>query len=568
MDSAFADSRPNRPIGQHFLTTSHVAQPLAEPSGPADEVVLLAEDGRPIGRAGRLEVHTTDTPLHLAFSTYLFDDENRVLITRRALDKKTWPGVWTNSCCGHPRPGEDIMDAARRRISEELGLEAGDLRPVVPGFRYRAVDASGIVENEYCPVFVGRVTSTRVNADPDEVAEHAWVTWDDLVAAATATPAVYSPWSVRQIPQVDAALRGEGPRDTSSAEGFVADVDALLSATLDELGREWDAVNQGEGVEILPEDLPAWLARLLIGRGKRLRATMAYWGFVAADGDVAGPAYDQLVRVAAALETLHLFAMVHDDIMDQSDSRRGTPAAHVEASRWHELAGGVGDVDLFGTNLAILLGDLAHTVADSLVQPLPARMRRLWFELCVELMVGQRADLTGAADGRRDRRHAEHIARLKSGKYTIERPLQLGALTAEADAATCASLLECGAHLGRAFALRDDHLGIWGDPERTGKPAGDDLAEGKATVILALASERLEGDAAEALGRLGSVDLREGDVALVSEALVSSGVRDEIETMIEDAVARANACLDGVTLTRSGVEGLTTAARAVAWRDA
>ncbi|MDO5533361.1 MAG: isopentenyl-diphosphate Delta-isomerase [Propionibacteriaceae bacterium] len=549
-----------------------VREPAFQPDGvTADEVVLLDDHGDPIGAASRLSIHTDQTPLHLAFSTYLFDADGRVLITRRALGKTTWPGVWTNSCCGHPRPGEDIEAAARRRVREELGLEVTELRPAVPDFRYRAVDASGIVENEFCPVFIGHVASTSPTPDPDEVAEYAWVPWEDLVAAIAATPAVYSPWSVLQVPRVAAALDGldgssAGP--TTTAGGFVDSVDAVLTATLADLADGWDAVNRGEGVEVLPADLPAWLERLLVGRGKRLRATMLYWAFVAAGGDTAGPDFPGLVRIAAALETLHLFAMVHDDIMDESASRRGLPAAHVEAADWHRQAGAAGDPDAFGINLAILLGDLAHTLADSLVQPLPARVRRLWFELCVELMVGQRADLTGAAAGRRDLPHAQHIARLKSGKYTIERPLQLGALTAGADAAAYAALQQWGEHVGRAFALRDDQLGIWGDPALTGKPAGDDLAEGKATVILALASERLEGPAREALDRLGSVDLRPGDVAMVSDALVDTGVRDGIETMIEDAVARADACLTHAGLSAAGIEGLRAAARTIAWRNA
>ena len=159
----------------------------------ADEVVLLDEQGQPVGAADRRSVHTRQTPLHLAFSTYLSNARGEVLVTRRALGKTTWPGVWTNSACGHPRPGEDIEDAARRRIREELGLVVGPLMPVLPDFRYRAVDASGIVENEFCPVFIGHVSSSRVAPDPDEVAEHAWVRWEDLVAAITATPSATSP---------------------------------------------------------------------------------------------------------------------------------------------------------------------------------------------------------------------------------------------------------------------------------------------------------------------------------------------------------------------------------------
>src|SRR5665647_1670256 len=127
-------------------------------------------------------------------------------------------------------------------------------------------------------------------------------------------------------------------------------------------------------------------------------------------------------------------------------------------------------------------------------------------QVCVELVAGQRADLTGAAAGRRDLAYAEHVARLKSGRYSIERPLELGALAAGAMPEVVDTLMRCGEHIGRAFALRDDYLGVWGDPDLTGKPAGDDLLEAKATVLLTLARERLTGHAAYLLARLGTSD--------------------------------------------------------------
>ena len=129
-------------------------------------VILVNEDGAEVGTAEKATVHTTDTPLHLAFSCHIFNPEGKVLITRRALSKKTWPGVWTNSACGHPGPGESMEDAIRRRARDELGLELEIIAEALPDFRYRAVDASGIVENEICPVFVARATS-----DPSPQAE-------------------------------------------------------------------------------------------------------------------------------------------------------------------------------------------------------------------------------------------------------------------------------------------------------------------------------------------------------------------------------------------------------------
>ncbi|MBE2997999.1 isopentenyl-diphosphate Delta-isomerase [Nocardiopsis sp. HNM0947] len=162
-------------------------------------VVLLDEDHRHVGVADKATVHTEQTPLHLAFSCHVLDARGRVLVTRRALGKRTWPGVWTNSCCGHPGPDETPEAAVRRRVRQELGLDLTDVWPALPDFRYRAVSAEGIVENEVCPVFWAR-TDGEPDPDPEEVAEYAWVEWNDLVAAAEHAPWALSPWSVLQIP--------------------------------------------------------------------------------------------------------------------------------------------------------------------------------------------------------------------------------------------------------------------------------------------------------------------------------------------------------------------------------
>lgn len=172
------------------------------PEPSAEQVVLLAEDGTPIGTADKALVHGEDTPLHLAFSCHVFDVRGRVLVTRRALDKKAFPGVWTNAFCGHPAPHEDMEDAVVRRGLRELALPIGDLDLVLPSFRYRAVDSNGIVENEVCPVY-----RTVVREDPmpraDEVADWAWVAPRDLKTAVAATPFAFSPWLVLQLKQYD-----------------------------------------------------------------------------------------------------------------------------------------------------------------------------------------------------------------------------------------------------------------------------------------------------------------------------------------------------------------------------
>lgn len=187
------------------------------PGDPDDMVVLLDEAGHSIGQAPRLAVHTGSTPRHLAFSCHIFDVGGRVLITRRALSKVSWPGVWTNSCCGHPRPGEKIADAIVRRVREELGLDLNrdSLNCVIPDFSYRATDASGIVENELCPVYLATLDDpeeiVELYPDPDEVEEISWVGWKDLHRTVTTMPALLSPWSVLQIRQLGEDISSQLP---------------------------------------------------------------------------------------------------------------------------------------------------------------------------------------------------------------------------------------------------------------------------------------------------------------------------------------------------------------------
>ncbi|MFF1632657.1 isopentenyl-diphosphate Delta-isomerase [Leifsonia sp. NPDC058248] len=164
-----------------------------------EEVVLLADDGTPVGVADKATVHTADTPLHLAFSCHLFDGDGRILVTRRALGKRTWPGVWTNSFCGHPGPGEAMEDAVARRAQDELGATIDNLTVVLPDFRYRAVDAGGIVENEICPVYTATVSGELTPA-ASEVVEWEWVDARTLLAAVDATPWAFSPWLTLQLP--------------------------------------------------------------------------------------------------------------------------------------------------------------------------------------------------------------------------------------------------------------------------------------------------------------------------------------------------------------------------------
>jgi isopentenyl-diphosphate Delta-isomerase len=186
MTSARRDSSPESPSGS-----------------PSESVVLLDEEGRAIGTADKRTVHHADTPLHLAFSCYLFDADGSILITRRALHKATWPGVWTNSCCGHPAPGEQLEDAVRRRVEQELGVRVEGLRLLLPRFRYRAVMDDGVVEHEMCPVFVA-TTGDEVRPDPAEVEQVRWEPWDAFRTAVLDGSREISPWCREQVAELPA----------------------------------------------------------------------------------------------------------------------------------------------------------------------------------------------------------------------------------------------------------------------------------------------------------------------------------------------------------------------------
>ncbi len=184
-------------------------------AGTEELVVLVDDHGQELGTAAKSSVHHQMTPLHLGFSCYVFDADGRVLLTRRALSKQTWPGVWTNSFCGHPAPGEPIADAVHRRARQELGLTIGGLTCVLPDYRYRATAADGTVENELCPVF-SAIAISPVCPAPDEVMDHTWMSWRELRTAAELRWTI-SPWAADQVPLLEAATcRGRGPNSSAS----------------------------------------------------------------------------------------------------------------------------------------------------------------------------------------------------------------------------------------------------------------------------------------------------------------------------------------------------------------
>jgi geranylgeranyl diphosphate synthase, type I len=290
------------------------------------------------------------------------------------------------------------------------------------------------------------------------------------------------------------------------------------------------------------------IGRMVHSGGKRLRPAFCYWAFVGAGGDGADR---RVIDAGAALELMHGFALFHDDVMDDAASRRGAPTTHAVYTSEHSRATWSGEARRFGEGVAILVGDLALVLSDELMVGMPDAVWRLWNELRLELNVGQFLDLLGAVQGERRLDKAERIARYKSGKYTIERPLHLGALLAAPARGDelWASLSAFGLPLGDAFQMRDDVIGAFGDPALTGKPVGDDLREGKPTSLLARATALATPGQREVLARVGTADLDAAAVAAIQDVLVATGALDALERRISELAEQAVAALDRCGLT-------------------
>jgi geranylgeranyl diphosphate synthase, type I len=316
----------------------------------------------------------------------------------------------------------------------------------------------------------------------------------------------------------------------SSLLSIASPVEARLEALLDAERARWAVVD--------PDLVPPLdtLAELLLAGGKRLRPAFCHWAYVGAGGDPDDP---QLVDAGAALELLHVMALFHDDVIDGSDRRRGVDTAHRRFARHHDAAGWRGEARRFGDGVAILIGDVAFVYADGLLAGAPAEARAVFDELRIEVHMGQYLDVLGTARGDVDLESARRIVTLKSGKYTVERPLHLGAALAGRLAELEGPLTAYGLPLGEAFQLRDDVLGALGETAVTGKPVGDDLREGKPTPLLALARERATAAQAAELARVGDPSLDEAGVARLQAVLVDTGAVAALEARIDALTAEA-----------------------------
>jgi geranylgeranyl diphosphate synthase type I len=339
---------------------------------------------------------------------------------------------------------------------------------------------------------------------------------------------------------------------TSAIDGTLA---AFLAGQIDALSEVDPAVG----------DFARTARDCVLAGGKRIRPTFAYWGWrgVVGGQERIGPVLPAL----AALELLHTFALVHDDVMDASATRRGRPTAHRTLAAQHVAAGHVGDADRFGEAAAVLVGDLCLVWADRMLSHAAVppstliEVRRCYDQMRIETVAGQYLDVLGETDARNwsvDR--ALRVARYKTASYTVQRPLLFGAALAELrrDVPLSAAYSRYGLAVGEAFQLCDDLLGVFGDPDTTGKPAGDDLRSGKPTTLLMMARDLATPTQRAALDRVRPTgpDGRPS-VDGLAEVVAATGAVDRIERMIEDRVAEALAALDTAPMDQVARRALT-----------
>ncbi|HEX6524867.1 MAG TPA: polyprenyl synthetase family protein [Streptosporangiaceae bacterium] len=334
--------------------------------------------------------------------------------------------------------------------------------------------------------------------------------------------------------------------------------DALLSRVEDRLRdllaaemSRWSAVDPRAPV------LAGVVAALVSAGGKRLRPAFCLNGFLAAGGDP--PGEPVAVDAAAALEVLHAFALLHDDVLDDSPLRRGEPTAHERHAAVHRAAGWAGEPRRFGEGVAALAGDLAHIYADRLVSALSPAAREIWHELRTEIIVGQYLDIRVAAERIADEELSRWIAVCKSGRYTVHRPLALGAAIA-GRLDLVPSFEQYGAALGEAFQLRDDLIDAFGDSTVSGKPTGLDFAGQKMTLLVALAMPRDDRISRLLAGQnVGGTTL--------GQIITDLDVRSEVERRIDHLVERAQAAVAAAPLEPGWREELGRVAVQVAYRQ-
>ncbi|MEG3586690.1 MAG: polyprenyl synthetase family protein [Actinomycetota bacterium] len=347
-------------------------------------------------------------------------------------------------------------------------------------------------------------------------------------------------------------------RNPSAISEVVGPIDTCLIEVLTTERQKWVAVD-----ETLAAPFDA-LQSLIFSGGKRIRPAFFHWAHVGAGG---GASSQAAINAGAAIEMLHAFALAHDDVMDHSSSRRGEPSIWQHFSNLHDENDWAGNGKEFGEAVAILVGDLAHVIADKLMRDLTPLVSRIWDELRLEVNIGQYLDVLSGARQTFDEHEVRRILEYKTGRYSVQRPLHLGAAIAGRYDEFADFFTAFGRPVGVAFQLRDDILGVFGDATATGKPVGDDLREGKPTSLVAAARAKADARQKEVLFLIGNQELSDYDVERIQQVIVDTGAEQVIEKEINELTNIALRELEGSSLNQDALRALKELALFVAYRS-
>lgn len=524
----------------------------------AEALILVDEQDRPIGRASKVKAHRHAGAYHRAFSVMLFDEHDRLLLQRRADDKITFPGIWANTCCSHPldvpeerdeTDGIGVRRAAVRKLEQELGIKdvGVDDLAYVGRFRYQARQDETWIEREVDHLLVGRVSDLSVNPNPNEVAEVRWVSHDDLESMLIEEDPEHpvAPW----FRCIAARLMTDAWWTATTPE----DIQALHDERIHDLGDVSHMLPNAVGadlttsvLEVLPlietriadrltasrhPRLGQAMMHLIEGGGKRMRASLP-WLVAKAIGD----SHSGLLDVGAAIEIIHNFTLVHDDIMDDDPVRRGRPAVHVA----YDVPTAINAGDAM---LAIAFEHLCDAPSFEMAL-LPDIVERIAW-MVRRVSEGQQLDIEFEHESNvTEPRYLEMI----EGKTAVMFQVcsELGALLSGADEDTIDCMREWGLNVGLCFQLMDDLIDVVSDTATLGKPAGSDVAQGKRTLMVIHALDQPESEAQSALLKaLGKgEEATAEDIEAAHAGLEASGSIAYGRERATAYHAAAHACLD------------------------
>jgi len=490
-----------------------------------EQIVLLDKSGKPIGSAPKLDSHHAKTPLHLAFSTYVFNAQGEVLLTRRADTKKVFPGIWTNSCCGHPGPEEPITQAIARRLKQELGITPHSIRLALPHYRYRAA-MNGIVENEICPVYIV-TTHDEPKPNPDEVAEYRWVSWQEFRRLSKSKK--FSPWAREQSRLLDPII--------NVYMVTRPDIDSLAiyrKPLLQDIRRLIKGRGSGD-TNHWRMDVQSRLDKYAVN-GKLLRGCLLQFSH-----DAFGGTNKKAAKTAAAcLELLHAALLIHDDVMDGDAMRRGNPAMHRQYEDLSSLKPPASKH--FGESMAICVADAAIFKALGSLGSITATTEHktkiidLFSRVLETVCYGQMLDIElGQSEQVPDESVIMMVMEQKTAVYSLSLPLVTGAILANQPTSVIGQLEKLGKIIGTIFQIRDDELGIFGDPSTTGKPVGSDIKEGKKTLLYHYLFHNCTAIQKKRLKHIfGNQKASDADIKYVRSLMIELGLPERIDEKIAD----------------------------------